>query len=560
MSFKDGQIQQPKRVPNTPRSSSKPPERTGSKETLHKANMSESLTNLRSDISSLIEQSFATPNKNGPNLPEISVKPSSEEVDEEISFTFKDPEEALKPLTPASSVVTRGMRRQSSAFEFSKKLGYLPPAENIRRQSSAFELAANKNKIVTSNTSSSDFQNSSVKDLIKRLESTDFTRGRTKSRKSISVPTLPSTPPKSPAKETPFDHEEFNDEWTDAKEFFDKTPINRRMFGNVEDGAGCKRSSILRIRKERKGLVSKNVETFTRPAQNNEPRTPSNRQTIMGPPKMLPTPRRQPAASQPAPRRLSARMGVASKKPITAPQNPVTRRQTLTGIRTTTTQDRRGSALTTPTFKTPQKPSSRDSSSNSPRKPMKDCKHPSAISIKRQASQRGSPRPVVRITSPTLTETPDNKKTPGSSRKVKRAGEGRRYLTIGYEGEMRSPLKEKQNLIASVQRSKSAQTPTRLKYKENLTRGTRSSPYSRTPDQRRTPKTGFTDENSDVKVQRVKSFRTPEVQSIPITPKSGSARRLGDRRLTPKDLATVTQMGSLSLASPAIRKSPRLAY
>ena len=47
------------------------------------------------------------------------------------------------------------------------------------------------------------------------------------------------------------------------------------------------------------------------------------------------------------------------------------------------------------------------------------------------------------------------------TRKSKRIEE-RRYLTIGYTGEkVRSPLKEKQNLIATVQRSKSAQTPTK---------------------------------------------------------------------------------------------------
>lgn len=44
-------------------------------------------------------------------------------------------------------------------------------------------------------------------------------------------------------------------------------------------------------------------------------------------------------------------------------------------------------------------------------------------------------------------------------RKSKRI-EGRRHFTIGYTGEIRSPLKETQaNIVATVQRSKSAQTP-----------------------------------------------------------------------------------------------------
>jgi len=47
----------------------------------------------------------------------------------------------------------------------------------------------------------------------------------------------------------------------------------------------------------------------------------------------------------------------------------------------------------------------------------------------------------------------------GVSRKSKRIEE-RRYLTIGYAGEkVRSPLKERQNIMVTVQRSKSAQTP-----------------------------------------------------------------------------------------------------
>ena len=45
--------------------------------------------------------------------------------------------------------------------------------------------------------------------------------------------------------------------------------------------------------------------------------------------------------------------------------------------------------------------------------------------------------------------------TPSSSRR-----KSKRFMTIGYEGEVgRSPLMERQNIVVTVQRSKSAQTP-----------------------------------------------------------------------------------------------------
>merc|ERR1712018_1067134 len=52
------------------------------------------------------------------------------------------------------------------------------------------------------------------------------------------------------------------------------------------------------------------------------------------------------------------------------------------------------------------------------------------------------------------TNTPKGRSTAG--RKYKR-GDGRRFQTIGYDGEVRSPLRERQtNIVATVQRSKSA--------------------------------------------------------------------------------------------------------
>ena len=62
---------------------------------------------------------------------------------------------------------------------------------------------------------------------------------------------------------------------------------------------------------------------------------------------------------------------------------------------------------------------------------------------------------------------PQAKKIEPKQRRSKRI-EGRRFLTIGYDGEVRTPLKEKKNTLvdrnnAKVQRSKSAQTPSNPK-------------------------------------------------------------------------------------------------
>ena len=77
----------------------------------------------------------------------------------------------------ASSLLTRSMRRQSSAFEMHPKKIPGPQAHtNVRRQSSAFELAAltklrenNFNRGVTTRASLKQ-RNSSVKDLVQKLE------------------------------------------------------------------------------------------------------------------------------------------------------------------------------------------------------------------------------------------------------------------------------------------------------------------------------------------------------------------------------------------------------
>jgi len=113
----------------------------------------------------------------------------------------------------------------------------------------------------------------------------------------------------------------------DATEFF-KAKNPPSVFVMDDGPSGCKRSSIIRIRNEKKGMVSKSVETFTRPAMNATV-TPSR------PPLMHRTP------VTPTTRRVSARMGVATAVRLptvaqgTVASTAATRRQTLTGIRTT---------------------------------------------------------------------------------------------------------------------------------------------------------------------------------------------------------------------------------
>ena len=470
ISFKEGQIQTPKRVAKPP-----PKESPAAMNMRRKISVNESLTNLRSDISSIIEQSF------GNTVPSINVEHSSP--------VLPKSEPVLNPVL--STIVTRSqMRRQSSAFELPKHRNLGISAGTIRRQSSAFELAAaRRNQTAQRDPVLLQYKASSVKDLVKKLEGVEFAITPKEDLTDVMPP--PAAPMVvEPAEEDEFgDH--FEDEWTDAKDFFNKP---NKIFANVEPTSGCKRSSIIRIRE--KGLVSKNVETFTKP------KTPS-RQTIMGPPKSTPhkpATRRQTThhsgkVETPNQRRLSARMGVAGRN---APSSgtTVTRRQTLTGIRTTTS--------TTPIDKR---------------------KKPRISTTTRTPLKTKPSTPTVRITTP----QPSPKQS--ATKKAKRI-EGRRHLTIaGFEGEMRSPLKEKQNLIASVQRSKSAQTPSRQKHVENRLKG---SPYYRTPLK-----------NND------ENMLTPQSSAK----KYSSKKHLSERVPTPKELPI-----ALSLTSPAssnLRKSPR---
>ena len=77
----------------------------------------------------------------------------------------------------------------------------------------------------------------------------------------------------------------------------------------VEAGPVCGRSSIVKIRKENRGRVLDSVNKFSGA-----------------------TPSRHAAPPPPGTRRMSARMGICGASPSLPP--PTTRRQTLTGIKT----------------------------------------------------------------------------------------------------------------------------------------------------------------------------------------------------------------------------------
>ena len=160
----------------------------------NRSNVQDSLTNLRSDISSLIEQSFGTTamvkSPSSPCLSRQAAAPGHLAVPTlETSFgpNGVTATTTTAAVPPSAKVLTRAaMRRQSSAFEFGTKdipggrthnkrdLGVLPTAGTIRRQSSAFELAAvNKRaaaKLDVPPDAVLQYMNSSVKDLVKKLE------------------------------------------------------------------------------------------------------------------------------------------------------------------------------------------------------------------------------------------------------------------------------------------------------------------------------------------------------------------------------------------------------
>ncbi len=269
-----------------------PPLQTGSasssaakgKRSSTKKSNQQSIINLREDISSFIEQSFGAS--------DISGVQSFDAVDTTDIFA---PSTSARQPTTSSAFHQNIMRRQSSAFEFSRPAassssssGLPAPVPELRRQSSAFEIAARNrerhpqsyecfNRVETR--ASLRRKNSSVRDLVQKLEAS-ATKGERKEPKPwmqrassantsssssnggsssfIAPKPVPAMPDPEEAME--LEEEDFSGGWTDAAEFF-KNPLPKQL---MEDDFGCKRSSIIRIRKENKGKVSQSVECFTR--------------------------------------------------------------------------------------------------------------------------------------------------------------------------------------------------------------------------------------------------------------------------------------------------------
>jgi len=238
-------------------------------------------------------------------------------------------------------------------------------------------------------------------------------------------------------------------------------------------------------------------------------------------------------------RRTSARMGVAGKS--LANGTMVTRRQTLTGIKTSAMPNNENSKRL----------------SNINKRPLEEPIYDNIDQVPVQAVQAKKPEPKH------------------SHRRSKRI-EGRRFLTIGYDGEVRTPLKEKKNTMldrtAKVQRSKSAQTPSnpkKIKKKQQMENDK---------------------ENNEIAfcqtVQRSLSLRSPRPQIVVpdslretiydvTTPKSEKVRRhLSDRVMTPKGgrqeaVPFIKEVLTVSRSTPHAhgltprlpkRKSPRLAH
>ena len=130
----------------------------------------------------------------------------------------------------------------------------------------------------------------------------------------------------------------------DASDFFNNKHPNPSRTAQLafEETPGCKRSSIIAIRTQKKGHVSRNVETFMKPALPPPPISNTPRRGTR-PPARTPTsacipPGPTTATAASGSRRTSARMGIAGKTPTLtgtgSGNGMVTRRQTLTGIRT----------------------------------------------------------------------------------------------------------------------------------------------------------------------------------------------------------------------------------
>ena len=432
---------------------------------------SDSISSLRSYIHDIIEKSFSTGNVSEDNVfgsddtLDGTFRQSSREDVQELSSQMENvsfnsdissiPADFMKQ---ESSLTRSQLRRQSHSFEFTKPSANTETIRNktdsMRRQSSAFEFRSKP--IVepiyenlsrdTATRASLRRRNSSVKDLIQKMEMEaqrrigapkgyfDAPRTRTQSipengntiyedvvlmvdnQSKPSEDIIPTTSLKTDAASQPeenmFASPPSSEEiWVDGSEFFK----------NVQQAnlPQCGRSSIVKIRTEHRGRVLNSVTKFS------------------GPPGSTPVRR----GATPGSRRISARMGVSASP--SCPPPPVHRRQTLTGIKTSA-GSRPSGHYTAPTISTLAK--KRD---KSPLAPPRLKRSPTVRTLERKKSDAKSGQKAASVRRTSSNTAPSRK---GSEGGRGRRRDDRRFLTIGYNEDVRSPLKECQNIHANVKR------------------------------------------------------------------------------------------------------------
>ena len=131
-----------------------------------------------------------------------------------------------------------------------------------------------------------------------------------------------------------------------------------------------------------------------------------------------------------------------NKAPLATP-----RRQTLTGIRTSYKSPHYENVKSVPNGNGMGSVASRRKSTNISTTPGSRTKRPTMTDENAMVAMR-TPTSAGRVKKLTAAEVTTSRR------------KSKRFMTIGYEGEVgRSPLMERQNIVVTVQRSKSAQTP-----------------------------------------------------------------------------------------------------
>jgi len=532
-----------------------------------KLSQSDSIVSLRNDLHNMIEKSFSasdTRSCSEASSQDSVFEPSVDSVDAgkenhnaedvfelsskmaNVSFKreFDDPVQALNITTDEflkkPSPITRSqLRRQSASFEFTRPtVSVVRKHDGFRRQSSAFEFRSqtalvepiyeNLSRDVASRASLRR-RNSSVKDLIQKMESEARRRvvvapvGLNEVRENADEPEFEDTDmfktletnfdeptttepihvfgPAS-TERTPSPTAATQETWIDGSEFF-------KNVLQVENGPVCGRSSIVKIRQENRGRVLDSVNKFSTT-------TPSGRRGC-------------PVTGT---RRMSARMGICGASP-SLPPPPVTRRQTLTGIKTSA-GPRTSAHYTAQTVATMNK--RRDKSPNMP--PTIQAKKSPNVRTHLHFDNRRRKSPNLQPNQRTLERRPSSntsakagvRRTVSNPKKTKKdranRRNDRRFLTIGYEDELRSPLRECSNIQANIKRSNSDQTPSSKK------------------DQARSGRTPQASENS---YQNIQVFRTQSLKSdvmmspaLKMTPRNDRVRRAMSERTTPRPFIKVT--------------------